>query len=53
MYELPSHGNITRVVLDESAIDGQGKPLLIYGDESEKKVRVSKEAQTILKDAAA
>jgi ATP-dependent Clp protease ATP-binding subunit ClpX len=35
MYELPTQGNIKRVVLDESTIDGQGKPLLVYGDETE------------------
>ncbi len=35
MYELPTQGNIKRVVLDESTIDGQGKPLLVYGDEIE------------------
>jgi ATP-dependent Clp protease ATP-binding subunit ClpX len=53
MYELPSQGNIKRVVLDESAIDGQAKPLLIYADETDKKVVAPKETQTVLKDAAA
>ena len=35
MYELPPQGNIKRVVLDEAAIDGQGKPLLVYADETD------------------
>jgi ATP-dependent Clp protease ATP-binding subunit ClpX len=33
MYDLPSQGNVKRVVLDENAIEGEGKPLLIYADE--------------------
>jgi ATP-dependent Clp protease ATP-binding subunit ClpX len=53
MYELPSHGNIKRVVLDESAIDGQGKPLLVYGDESDAVAAEPKAAKVTLKDAAA
>ena len=34
MYDLPSQGNVKRVVLDEGAIEGEGKPLLIYADEA-------------------
>jgi len=34
MYDLPSQGNVSRVVLDENVIEGDGKPLLIYADES-------------------
>jgi ATP-dependent Clp protease ATP-binding subunit ClpX len=34
MYELPSQHNVSRVVLDESVIEGEGKPLLIYADET-------------------
>jgi len=34
MYELPSQGNVKRVVVDENAIEGEGKPLLIYADEA-------------------
>jgi ATP-dependent Clp protease ATP-binding subunit ClpX len=34
MYDLPSQGNVKRVVLDENAIEGEGKPLLIYADEN-------------------
>lgn len=41
MYELPSLKNVKRVVLDENAVTGAGKPVLIYeettqGDESAK-----------------
>ena len=32
MYELPTQGNVVKVVLDENAITGEGIPLLIYGD---------------------
>ena len=48
MYELPTQGNIKRVVLDESTIDGQGKPLLVYGDETEQP-----KPERNLRDAAA
>jgi ATP-dependent Clp protease ATP-binding subunit ClpX len=49
MYELPTQGNIKRVVLDEATIDGQGKPLLVYGDESE----APNKPERNLRDAAA
>jgi ATP-dependent Clp protease ATP-binding subunit ClpX len=32
MYELPSATNVKKVVIDESAINGEGQPLLIYED---------------------
>jgi ATP-dependent Clp protease ATP-binding subunit ClpX len=32
MYELPSASNVKKVVIDESAINGEGQPLLIYED---------------------
>lgn len=32
MFELPGQTNVTKVVIDDSAIDGGGKPLLIYGE---------------------
>src|SRR5690606_5444489 len=35
MYDLPSQGNVSRVVLEANAVEGDGKPLLIYADESE------------------
>jgi ATP-dependent Clp protease ATP-binding subunit ClpX len=49
MYELPTQGNIKRVVLDEATIDGQGKPLLVYGDETEAPIKPERN----LRDAAA
>jgi ATP-dependent Clp protease ATP-binding subunit ClpX len=48
MYELPTQGNIKRVVLDEATIEGQGKPLLVYGDEKEQP-----KVERNLRDAAA
>lgn len=50
MYELPTQGNIKRVVLDESAITGEGKPLLVYEDKNEQK---SEPKKTSVRDAAA
>ncbi len=32
MFELPGQTNVTKVVIDDSAIEGGGKPLLIYGE---------------------
>ena len=50
MYDLPSQGNISRVVLDENVIDGDGKPLLIYNDEQGKS---AKPERGEVRDAAA
>ena len=36
MYDLPSLENVQRVVIDESTINGDGKPLMLYQEESEK-----------------
>src|SRR5512137_314306 len=33
MYELPSSSNVTKVVVDENAIAGNGKPILIYAEQ--------------------
>ncbi len=33
MYELPSMQNVSKVVVDENAINGEGKPILIYADQ--------------------
>ncbi len=33
MYELPGMENVEKVVMDESTIEGTGKPLLIYADQ--------------------
>ena len=30
MYEIPSQSDVSKVVIDESVIDGTSKPLLIY-----------------------
>ena len=35
MYELPTHGNVMQVVVDEATIEGQGKPLLVYSDDTQ------------------
>lgn len=32
MYSLPGQTNVTKVVIDEPAITGDGQPLLIYGE---------------------
>lgn len=34
MYELPSNDNISKVVVDESVIQGKSKPLLVYEKEA-------------------
>ncbi len=36
MYDLPSLENVQRVVIDENTINGDGKPLLLYQESSEK-----------------
>jgi ATP-dependent Clp protease ATP-binding subunit ClpX len=33
MYELPTLENVSKVVVDESMVGGEGKPLLIYSDQ--------------------
>jgi ATP-dependent Clp protease ATP-binding subunit ClpX len=32
MYDLPSHQNVQKVVVDENAVTGDGQPLLIYAE---------------------
>jgi ATP-dependent Clp protease ATP-binding subunit ClpX len=32
MYDLPSHNNLARVVVDEATIANDGKPLLMFAD---------------------
>ncbi len=34
MFELPSLQNVKKVVVDENAISGEGKPLLIYAEQA-------------------
>jgi ATP-dependent Clp protease ATP-binding subunit ClpX len=36
MYDLPSLENVQRVVIDENTINGDGKPLMLYQEASEK-----------------
>ena len=36
MYDLPSLENVQRVVVDENTINGDGKPLMLYQEASEK-----------------
>jgi ATP-dependent Clp protease ATP-binding subunit ClpX len=35
MYELPTLENVSKVVVDESMVSADGKPLLIYSDSPE------------------
>jgi ATP-dependent Clp protease ATP-binding subunit ClpX len=51
MYDLPSQNNVKRVVLDESAIDGQAEPLLVYEDSEPKSSAKSNPRK--VRDAAA
>src|SRR4029078_5152664 len=32
MYDLPSHHNLARVVVDEGTINNDGKPLLVFAE---------------------
>ncbi len=32
MYDLPSHNNLSRVIVDENTITNDGKPLLMFAD---------------------
>jgi ATP-dependent Clp protease ATP-binding subunit ClpX len=32
MFDLPSLSNVEKVVIDERAIEGEGKPLMIYAE---------------------
>jgi ATP-dependent Clp protease ATP-binding subunit ClpX len=32
MFELPGAQNVQKVVVDDTSINGEGKPLLIYSD---------------------
>jgi len=36
MYEVPSQGNVSKVVIDEASISGEGKPLIIYESTEQK-----------------
>jgi ATP-dependent Clp protease ATP-binding subunit ClpX len=41
MYELPSMRNVARIVIDETVIDGQTKPYVVYGAEETEPRRAS------------
>ncbi len=43
MYDLPTDEKVTEVTIDEKAVTGKGKPILIHGDK--KKTRKEKEAK--------
>jgi ATP-dependent Clp protease ATP-binding subunit ClpX len=43
MYEIPSATEVSKVVIDESVIEGASKPLLIY-ESSEKPAKAAPEA---------
>jgi len=36
MFDLPNQQGVQKVVVDEGAIDGQGKPLFIYAEQAPK-----------------
>jgi len=52
MYELPTHGNVMQVVVDEATIEGQGKPLLVYSDDKESSAAQQSTPRAV-RDAAA
>jgi ATP-dependent Clp protease ATP-binding subunit ClpX len=33
MYELPTQENVSKVVIEESMIEGNARPILIYADQ--------------------
>ena len=37
MYDLPSHDDIIKVVIDKNVVDAESKPLLIYKSKSDSK----------------
>ncbi|HBP30131.1 MAG: ATP-dependent Clp protease ATP-binding subunit ClpX [Advenella sp.] len=51
MFDLPSQSNVVKVVLDESAIEGSGSPMLVFAEDKENTASENKEKK--LKDAAA
>jgi|UniRef100_UPI004048876D ATP-dependent Clp protease ATP-binding subunit ClpX len=53
MYDLPSQTNVTRVVLDEAAIEGQGEPLLVFEEEIKSTVEGKTRSPKKVRDAAA
>lgn len=41
MYEVPSQSNVSKVVIDEAAINGEGKPLIIYENHEQQSIKSS------------
>ncbi len=54
MYDIPSETDVSKVVIDESVISGDSKPLLIYAekDKTEKKTAVKSATKADVKPAA-
>jgi ATP-dependent Clp protease ATP-binding subunit ClpX len=53
MFDLPSQTNVTRVVLDEAAIEGEGEPLLVFEEASKSPVEGKTRSPKKVRDAAA
>ena len=43
MYELPSMEGVSKVVVDETVIDGDAEPLMLYENQQPQKVSASNE----------
>jgi ATP-dependent Clp protease ATP-binding subunit ClpX len=53
MFDLPSQTNVTRVVLDEAAIEGEGEPLLVFEESSKSPAEGKTRSPKKVRDAAA
>jgi ATP-dependent Clp protease ATP-binding subunit ClpX len=53
MFDLPSQTNVSRVVLDEAAIEGDGEPLLVFEEPSKSTVEGKTRSPRKVRDAAA
>ncbi len=53
MFDLPSQTNVTRVVLDEAAIEGNGEPLLVFEEQSKSPAESKSRSPKKVRDAAA
>lgn len=53
MYDLPSQTNVSRVVLDEAAIEGDGEPLLVFEETSKSPAESKTRSPRKVRDAAA
>lgn len=45
MYDIPSQGNVTKVVIEKNTITGESPPILIYEQTEEKKSKSTKEGK--------